>query len=216
MPVTSEHIAHLSGDVLLALARNEAAQMRKAAVEIMLEKGYKQVNHPEIAGMVAEVRKEREARMEVESIVESAIESELPEGTGPLVASVTTATMQQPTIVHNGPSDYPFLGTVVDGNFVQKTDAGDAFESLINASLPVDMPTDEDLKSNSVRVNFPEPVEETGTQKLNDWIRRVEAGNPIVVTHPSEEQQKSDFIEQHFPLNPLETTQADELPQASD
>jgi len=97
-----DQIAHLPGDVLLSLARNEAAssEVRKAAVKLMLEKGFPQYKHPELAVLVLELRKEGEAEAEVESIVEAAIESEIP---SPLRASFTTASMFQDDVVVRNP-----------------------------------------------------------------------------------------------------------------
>jgi hypothetical protein len=95
-----EQIQHLPGAVLFSLARNPSASLdfRKAAIQLMIEKGCYQVNDPELALLVHEVRQSQEARSEVEAIVESAIEEEIP---GPFRASVTTKTMQQPEIIRN-------------------------------------------------------------------------------------------------------------------
>lgn len=76
-----EELASFPANILRDLARNESAdpRWRKAAVLLMLEKGYKEVNHPDLAAILMDVRAEHEAKTEVESIVESAIESEIPE-----------------------------------------------------------------------------------------------------------------------------------------
>ena len=97
-----EQISHLPGDVLLSLARNESAtrEMRKAAVKLMLDKGFPQYKHPELVLLVLELRKEGEAEVEVESIVESAIEAEIPHN-GALKAGFTTANMFQDEVVRN-------------------------------------------------------------------------------------------------------------------
>lgn len=96
------HLGHLPEQILFDLARNEAASRdwRKAAVEIMLDKNFPKVNHPELAFFVQEIRQERAARQDVEAAVESAIEAPLPEASTPR-ASVTTASLQQPDVIRN-------------------------------------------------------------------------------------------------------------------
>jgi hypothetical protein len=90
-----DQIEHLPCQVLFSLARNESGsiEFRKAAIQLMLEKGCQQVNSSELALLVSEVKRGQDAKLEVESIVESAIEQEI---SGPFRASVTTKTMQQP------------------------------------------------------------------------------------------------------------------------
>lgn len=96
-----ELISHLPGDILLALARNDAVtkEMRKAAVKLMMDKGFKQYKHPELILIVAEINKEKDAHEEVESIVETALEAEIPSAPT-MTAGFTTANMQQEEI-HN-------------------------------------------------------------------------------------------------------------------
>lgn len=94
----TESTNHLPEFVLLALARNESADpaYRKAAVEHLIEKGYiREANHPELTMLVAQVMREREAKDEVQSIVESAVEAPLES----MKASVTTATMYADEVV---------------------------------------------------------------------------------------------------------------------
>jgi hypothetical protein len=76
----SSQISHLPGQILFDLARNDAAsrEYRKAAVELLYDRQYRQADHPELALMLAELKAERSAKSEVESIVESAIEDTLP------------------------------------------------------------------------------------------------------------------------------------------
>jgi|SRR5580693_654566 hypothetical protein len=95
------HLGHLPGEILRDMARNESApkEWRKAAVQIMLDKKIPYTSHPDIAWLVQEIQAESEARDEVESIVETAIEgpiqvhnavpAQVP--TGPFKASFTTA-----------------------------------------------------------------------------------------------------------------------------
>jgi len=73
------HLGHLPGQILLDIARNESAQRewRKAAVELMIDKGFSQAKHPELQSFVAEIAAERAGRVEVEALVESAIEGAL-------------------------------------------------------------------------------------------------------------------------------------------
>lgn len=73
------HLGHLPGQILLDVARNEAAprEWRKAAVQIMLDKNCHQASHPDLAFLVIEIQAEAEAKAEVESVVESAIEGPL-------------------------------------------------------------------------------------------------------------------------------------------
>lgn len=109
-----EQLGHLPGDILLSIATNESAEprWRKAAVELMLELKHPQVNKPEIAPLLAEVKKDRYAKDEVIDVVETAIEQPIEtseidgtacennsqsdeEGLGPLFASVTTQSLSQ-------------------------------------------------------------------------------------------------------------------------
>lgn len=95
-----EQIEHLPCQVLFSLARNESGStdFRKAAIQLMLDKGCQQVNAPELALLVSEVKRGQDAKLEVESIVESAIEQEIP---GPFQASVTTKSFGQPPVIRN-------------------------------------------------------------------------------------------------------------------
>jgi hypothetical protein len=98
----SDQISHLPAEILLSLARNESGlpEFRKAAVKILIEKNYPQARHPELALIAAEIRKEKEAEGEVESIVEAAIEQPIPHA-NQFRASVTTKTMQTEPVVRN-------------------------------------------------------------------------------------------------------------------
>lgn len=81
MSETKQQLQHLPGQILRDLARNDSAQhsWRKAAVQLMLEKGYPEASHPDLVWLVQEVKAEMDVKQEVEAIVESAIEQELPE-----------------------------------------------------------------------------------------------------------------------------------------
>ena len=119
-----DHLGHLPSYILRDLARNDAAprEWRKAAIELMLDKGYKEVNHPDLLGLLVEVQHQREAKEEVQAIVESAIEGPLedhavtiqeiqdfaaalpkpepiPEPPGPFKASFTTQSQNQDDVV---------------------------------------------------------------------------------------------------------------------
>ena len=74
-----ESIEHLPESVLLALARNEAAQsdFRLAAVELMIDNGFGSANHPELALLAQEVQRRVSTKAEVSAIVESATEESL-------------------------------------------------------------------------------------------------------------------------------------------
>ncbi len=105
------HLGHLPGPILRDIARNDAAprEWRKAAIELMLEKNFPEVNHPDLRGLLQEVKSEREAKDEVQSIVESAIEGPLDQvfrssgsenvPTGPFQASFTTKSLNQDEVV---------------------------------------------------------------------------------------------------------------------
>lgn len=92
----NEQLGILPGHILLTIATNESAGMRwrKAAVEIMLEHKCAEVNKPEIASILAEVKKDRYAKEEVTDVVETAIESPLEEH-GAQKASVTTQSLSE-------------------------------------------------------------------------------------------------------------------------
>lgn len=100
MQTQIELIAHLPGDILLALARNESAarEMRKAAVKLMMENEFFQYKHAELVSFVDEIKRETEAKDEVEAIVETAIESEI---SPTMVAGFTTANMMQTDLIRN-------------------------------------------------------------------------------------------------------------------
>ncbi len=95
-----EDLANQPEFVLLSIARNQSAspEYRKAAVEHLIEKGYeREVNHPDLTMLVVQVKREREAKDEVQAIVESAVEAPLE----PMRASVTTATMYADEVVED-------------------------------------------------------------------------------------------------------------------
>lgn len=75
-----DQLRGLSGDVLRDLARNESAEWRwrKAAVKLMLDKKFPQVNHPDLKDLVRDVQQDIDAHNEVESVVETAIEGQIP------------------------------------------------------------------------------------------------------------------------------------------
>jgi len=66
---------------------------------LMLDKGYPEVNHPDLFALLLEVKAGRDAKDEVQSVVESAIEAPLDEvnsqPSGALKASFTTANLTQ-------------------------------------------------------------------------------------------------------------------------
>ena len=72
-------LAAMPGHILFDLARNECAsrEWRKAAAKLLLDKGFHQAAHPDLAFLVAEIRSERTAETEVEAVVEAAIEGEI-------------------------------------------------------------------------------------------------------------------------------------------
>jgi len=76
------HLGGLPAHILLDLARNESAprEWRKAAVELLLDKGYAQANHPELMAVRMEIKAERAARTEVEAVVETAVEQDISGG----------------------------------------------------------------------------------------------------------------------------------------
>jgi hypothetical protein len=57
-----EHLQFLTESILLDLARNEACPLeyRLSVVEIMRQKGFKKVNHPELAQLLAHVLEEED------------------------------------------------------------------------------------------------------------------------------------------------------------
>lgn len=117
-------IGHLPGHILRDLARNPGAPLewRKAAVELMLDKGYPEVSHPDLSALLADVQAHKhavevhqEAKIEVQSLVESQIEAPLDEAPkppkpakppkppketpGPFKASFTTTSQTQDELV---------------------------------------------------------------------------------------------------------------------
>lgn len=69
----------LTPEVLRDIARNEAAsrEWRKAAVKFLLTRGHIFVNHHDFSELLAEIKSEQEAELEVQAIVESATERPL-------------------------------------------------------------------------------------------------------------------------------------------
>ncbi len=96
-----DHMKYLPAQILLDLARNEAAsrEWRKAALQLLIENHYPQANHPDLGVLRLEIEMEHTAKDDVRAVVESAIEGEIPEHT--LSASVTTASLQQDDVVNN-------------------------------------------------------------------------------------------------------------------
>lgn len=96
----AEQIGHLPAQILLDLARNEAANRdwRKAAVQFLLDGKHPQAGHPELAGFVAEIQQEKTASNDVQAVVEAAIEDEFP---GAPSASVTTSSLWQDAVIEN-------------------------------------------------------------------------------------------------------------------
>lgn len=97
-----EHLEHLPGDILLAVALNDNTPLRnkKAAVEVMVEHGYPQAKHRDLAPLLADVTADREARGEVLDVVEQAIEEPLRRGAS--YAGVTTQTLHVEEPQDNG------------------------------------------------------------------------------------------------------------------
>ena len=92
-----EHLKHLPGHILLALALNDSTpdRNRKAAVEIMVARGDAQAKDPSISYLLKEVLADAAAHNEVVDAVETAIEAqiEIPVTPKSLVAGVTTKTL---------------------------------------------------------------------------------------------------------------------------
>lgn len=92
------HLGNLPPQILLDLARNEAAtrEWRKAAVQLLLDHNFSQAAHPDLATLVMEINNEHTAKHDVQAVVESAIEEELP-----FAASVTTRSLVHDDIIDN-------------------------------------------------------------------------------------------------------------------
>lgn len=106
-PIT-EQLAPFPGHVLRDIARNPSTdpRWRKEAVRLMLERGDKEVNHPDLVLLVGEVQTDLEARSEVQAAVESAIEAPIdpvvpppPAPVGPPSAGFTTKSMLQDEVI---------------------------------------------------------------------------------------------------------------------
>ena len=103
---------HLPGYILFDLARNESAEWRwrKAAVEIMLEHGYKEAQRVEVSDLYKEILADRAAKSDVIDVVETAIEAALPDGRKPIVndSFMMNAIPQVQTPVITGPLNAGF------------------------------------------------------------------------------------------------------------
>jgi hypothetical protein len=86
------HLKDLPDYVLFDVARNEAAQRpyRRRAVEILVNRKSPRVKHPDLRELV------RELEIELDGIQ---FEYPAPQGPGPLVASVTTDTLNAEEVV---------------------------------------------------------------------------------------------------------------------
>ena len=87
----------LPSAALYSIARNESAEdrYRKAAVRLMWIEKFPNVNHPDLAMILQEVKADLAAERDVTDIVEQAIEAPMPkaEETGPFKAGFTTRDM---------------------------------------------------------------------------------------------------------------------------
>ena len=96
------HLKHLPDYVLLDIARNESAQRdyRLFAVELLQARKSEKITHPEVQHLVQELE------IELDGLV---FEHPAPPSTGPMTASVTTATMfaDNPVINNQTPKDTP-------------------------------------------------------------------------------------------------------------
>jgi hypothetical protein len=92
-------IGHLPAQILLDLARNEAAprEWRKAATQFLMDGNHPQAHHVDLVSLVMEINAEHQAKDEVQTIVESATEESFPA----LRASVTTASLQRDDAINN-------------------------------------------------------------------------------------------------------------------
>lgn len=72
-------IGGLTPEVLRDIARNEAAEWawRKAAVKFLLSRDHSYANHTDLSELLAEIKEEQEAELEVMAVVESATEQPL-------------------------------------------------------------------------------------------------------------------------------------------
>lgn len=95
-----DQLKHLPEQILLALSLNENADPRgrKAAVDLMYTKGYSGANHKDLAGILAEVKADHEARHEIINAVEQATEAPF---AGPSPAGVTLASLGTNEIIDN-------------------------------------------------------------------------------------------------------------------
>lgn len=86
------HLKEFPDHLLFDIARNDSAQRpyRRHAVEILVVRKSPRVKHPDLADLVAELE------IELDGIQ---FEHPAPSGPGPLVASVTTASMQADDVV---------------------------------------------------------------------------------------------------------------------
>ncbi len=83
MPSTrEEELARLPSHVLFDLARNESAtrEWRKAAAELLLDGNHRQANNPDIRELILQIKAERQAKQEVQAVVETAVEAEVFDG----------------------------------------------------------------------------------------------------------------------------------------
>lgn len=100
----SESISHLPAQILLSLARNPSSSPEyvRAAVQILHDRNFPEANHPDLRMVLLDIKKDHEARNEVEALVESATEE--PMQSPALRASVTTATLHETPVIRNAAS----------------------------------------------------------------------------------------------------------------
>lgn len=101
----ADHLKDLPPQILFDLARNEAAprDWRRAALQLLIDHHCPQANHPDLAILAMEIKlvgAEPVAKHDVQAVVESAMEAELP-AVGAPSASFTTASLMQDDSINN-------------------------------------------------------------------------------------------------------------------
>ena len=95
-----DQLKHLPGDILLAIAKNDSADMRgrRAATRLLYLHNSPQMHHKDIEFLLKDVMADVVAEQEVVDTVEGAVEAPL---TKPPVVGVTTASLAANELIDN-------------------------------------------------------------------------------------------------------------------
>lgn len=98
---------HLPAQILLALAKNDStpSDVRREIIELMIEKGFKEVNDPELKFLVAEIRGYKQERQEIKEMLIAAMAEEEQPPTEKLIEAMKPSTLKASFTTNNQMQD---------------------------------------------------------------------------------------------------------------